>query len=597
MREGRNMKVSPQRMIKRSLALGLMATIALALVLSLTSTQEVQARPNPHGLSWEDAKAKYDEYKDFSAFCVRALAVEFLASSGDPRALEEIRSRYEAMREPKDYKYYFNWAMMYSAYHYLKGEEHARAWKDWAEANQEPMDAWLWYNAFSVWSKSRDTAWLHVVIEGTDRSVEKLDDHLRAAAIHIAALRQDHSLVPKVTKIVEDERLLKKEPNRSIYLISAVQLLEQCGALIPNEDLSKDPRDPKKEPEWQALAQACFNWMDDRKTLEKTKLIMARTFSRTFQVPELYMDGESWRKVMLTEAMNDDDDGRTKAEHKPKFAGIQGTGTRVAFLIDSSDSMLKELGLAEHDSIRNPPKQPTTGSGSEAGDEEEEEDKDEIDWDAVKTRWDAAKAVLAQSLRGLDEDMYFTVVLFGTEAEYLSSTRGLVKATRSNVENAIREIQNVPIGAATDERPDGVLRGFTNLHGALRKGYTAMEGGQYRDEDEFISEDLMEEGVDTMFILSDGDPTICDWPERDRTVEGYLFGDAETRKEEERTDVLDYKGPYNEPKYIEDDLQRLNLFRKIEINCVCIGEADEDLMDKIKTYGNGRFRNIPGGIK
>jgi len=584
----------------RKALMGFGVVSATLVALMLSATDAVQARPvMKRDAPWEENKAKYDELRNFKAFDVRALAVEFLASTGKAEAFEEIRKRYEANAEPKEYRTYFKWAMMYSAYQYLATEQHARSWKEWAEANVEPMDAWLWLNALSVWSKNRDGAWHHLLTEAQEGDLEDLPSWIRACGIHIGAERGDHSLIPSVTKIIQDEKLLKKEPNRSVYLIAAAQLLDKCSFPIKNEDLSKESRDPKKEPEWQELALACCTWMDERKTLDKTKLILARAFARIYGVSQLYMDGESWMKVIKAEAQMGDDDGRTKADyHKPKFAGVQGTGTRIAFLIDLSDSMLKPLALNEKADMKDPPKDPITGKDGEEGDEDEDEKKkDEIDWDEVKNRWDAAREVLKQSLRNLDEEMYFTVILFGTEADYLKTTTGLVQASRSNVEKAIKELEAEKVGPPIEDREFGTLRGFTNLHGALRKAYTAIEGGQYKKDDEYVSVDLLEEGVDTIFVLSDGDPSICDWPERDRTVDGYLFGDAETRTQQARTEVLDYKGPYQLPAYIEDDLLRLNLFRRLEINCVCIGEFDEQLMDKLKVIGNGSFRNIPGGIR
>ncbi|MHC4851690.1 MAG: hypothetical protein ACYTF5_06690, partial [Planctomycetota bacterium] len=55
-----------------------------------------------------------------------------------------------------------------------------------------------------------------------------------------------------------------------------------------------------------------------------------------------------------------------------------------------------------------------------------------------------------------------------------------------------------------------------------------------------------------------------------------------------------YWGPYGRKphKHMMDDFQRLNLFRKVQIHCVGIGEADQGLLDKIAAIGLGRVVKI-----
>jgi hypothetical protein len=107
------------------------------------------------------------------------------------------------------------------------------------------------------------------------------------------------------------------------------------------------------------------------------------------------------------------------------------------------------------------------------------------------------------------------------------------------------------------------------------------------DEFEYVDGDTFLEGCDTIFLLSDGDPSWDDYEVKDQDYGDGRVGDPETDEEHERTPELIYPGPYaNWPKLLED-VERMNLFREVEIHCISIGEVDGGWMNKLVEIGLG----------
>ena len=105
--------------------------------------------------------------------------------------------------------------------------------------------------------------------------------------------------------------------------------------------------------------------------------------------------------------------------------------------------------------------------------------------------------------------------------------------------------------------------------------------------------------VDTIFLLSDGAPSWDDFDEVDARDPEDQAGDPETHQKYQNVDRLRFQGPYAHPPYshLVDDIERMNLFRKAEIHCVGIGEANQDLLDAIAKIGGGKSIRIQGEKK
>ena len=137
------------------------------------------------------------------------------------------------------------------------------------------------------------------------------------------------------------------------------------------------------------------------------------------------------------------------------FAGIPAGGVRFCYVIDCSDSMLKPVvGRAKEKAAETGPKKRDDRDGLPA-----------INWDKVKTRFDLARELVLASIRQLDEQKRFAIVLFGDGAAPLDSTSSLVTANRANLARVERELYGIKAGPPTGDRPDGTLLGKTNVQG------------------------------------------------------------------------------------------------------------------------------------
>jgi hypothetical protein len=133
--------------------------------------------------------------------------------------------------------------------------------------------------------------------------------------------------------------------------------------------------------------------------------------------------------------------------------------------------------------------------------------------------------------------------------------------------------------------------GDTNVHGAFRKAYKLKENG-LTGPNEHVKEDAFLQGCDTIFLLSDGDPSLSDWVILDKRDEDDHVGDPETGTPLTPTPELWQHGPYSQEEWILDDLHRMNLLRRVEIHAVGIGEASNGLLHQIVNIGGGRVRRI-----
>jgi hypothetical protein len=112
---------------------------------------------------------------------------------------------------------------------------------------------------------------------------------------------------------------------------------------------------------------------------------------------------------------------------------------------------------------------------------------------------------------------------------------------------AIRELDGIEAKKDTSgkKRPHGVLRGDTNLHGALRKAFQMTSRGRL-DENEHVDLAVFRNGADTIFLLSDGKPTRDDFAALDMAEPGRTVVDPETgeTREDNFRRTGNFFGPY-----------------------------------------------------
>ncbi|MDJ0520845.1 MAG: hypothetical protein QNJ90_02090 [Planctomycetota bacterium] len=464
-----------------------------------------------------------------------------LAQTEAPQAREILVHRYRKPREPADHERYLLSALFGE---FFNGPDDVPALEALLARHPKDADAWLAANVFLTAHQAGQVEKAHAA--SLDRTRSALQ---RAAALEVLAHQADPAGLRLIDQVLAG---LDRTKGHDLAL-----LLESAGAVL--YALRKDAASDA----YQATAERMLQRLTAKDVADRTRLVVARRLARAFGVKRLTLDPTYWQRVVRVQK-EIAEDAHTVA--RPRFAGIEASGKRVAYLIDMSDSMTETL-------------RPGAMKGLEPG----VDIPKKLDRSKIRNRFHLARELLRASLAGLDRDVEFIVIPFGTEARYLDATPRLMRATSGNVKKAMRELDKIE-GAAR-------LWDATNLHGALRKAFLAtgrrpLKGGAHVHPKGF------EDGVDTIFILSDGEPSWGDFGAWDLADVGTLKGDAEqdNAKPIAKRERINFWCPYRWGANLVRDLRRLNLFRKVEIHCLGTGEADEKLLAEIAEIGLGSVR-------
>lgn len=540
----------------------LVASVLLALPAAAQEPQE------PTG-TFDEELGRYEASLGRKALYLRALAAERFSRTRDARALQALLRRYARPEAPEDHVRYLLAGLAGDAF---AGAEHAAAWAEVTRSAKDAPDAWLWLFALAAQAEAGVEG---VVRVATDA---KADPFVRAAALEVLAdeARADAALNAVAAVLAQQEKLKGVE---------RAALVEACAWALPaaRARLGTDA--------FGRAAGLVLDALDGKRTGLRTKLVVARALARTFGTSTLFLDAGSWRKVLAAgaaaaQAPTPEGGTRTRVQGAggvttPRFFGIEGAGLRVAFVLDLSDSMLEPLKQAELDDLRRP------RTGDVPGPEDPDRD---LPWDRLRTRFDLAREVLKRSLRALGEGMSFGVVVFGTTAKPLTGP-SLLRATRQNVARAVAALDALAPGKPAQDRPNGTLEGYTNLHGGLRAAFRLTEAAPIAAH-EHVAPQGFDTGCDTLFLLSDGAPSWDDFDAEDVAAEGMTAGDPETGRDDGASEELHYYGPYVEWRFLVRDVRRMNLFRRVEVHCVGIGEADPQLLRELAALGRGELRTI-----
>lgn len=285
-------------------------------------------------------------------------------------------------------------------------------------------------------------------------------------------------------------------------------------------------------------------------------------------------DIKFWRYWVETNGQKDGEKkeptvSRTNAQ-PPTFFELEPAGKRLVYVIDISESMENPwkappelIDPAEKD------KDPVTGK-QKPKETRKDEDGNEIkrpEYKLIETKIELAKAELIYSIQQLDSSYYFNVVLYNKEHSFLFEDESeFYKADKSN--------RNRFIEAVKELEPVSV----TNIHGALLRAFRTTEDG-YLEEDDGdpgLNEDALEKGADTIFFLTDGWPTWSDdsteWSKSSNSGEGaFVNGEM-----------------------ITADIWRTNVFRRVVIHTVGIGNHDKDLLKDLSGQNHGKYRDMKG---
>jgi hypothetical protein len=508
--------------------------------------------------AFSDAKRQYRDYLKRPSLFMRTRGRKILARTKDARALDVLAKSYGKAEAPKDQVRYLIASI--TANHFQQAQ-HVPRFDQWRAKHDKDRDAWLWHRALVNRLATEGRSALEEIALG------EASAFLRAAAIEALILNSDEGLLALVPRVLA--ALPEDGVPRGVLIESLAQALFAKRELLG-------------EKAFGVAAEGVIKQLDEERTLPRTRLVVVRRLARIFNTDILGHAAAPWLLELKRGTRQDNTDDRYGGG--PTFIGIEATGDRIVYVIDLSDSMLLPLSGKEREELK---RGPITGDG----DPSRRKKRDEIDWDKVHNRFEAAREFLKLSLRGLEEKQRFAVIFFGTEAARMKSSPGLSPATEKHVAKVIRELDAIAAGPPKPRRPHGTLEGLTNIHGGMHRAFK-LNGKSMVKSDEYVAPVTFEEGCNTIFLLSDGAPTTDDWMERDKRDPQDRGGDPEMGGGGIEVPFLNYYGPYALVPHLVDDIRRLNLFRKVEIHCIGMGEARMPLLRRIAALGLGKARKI-----
>jgi hypothetical protein len=347
--------------------------------------------------------------------------------------------------------------------------------------------------------------------------------------------------------------------------------------------------------------------LDDLSVFPRTKREVSLALQHCFDTDKAHEGSGAWHKLLHPDSSRSK--GTTVQRIPVRFMTLSGLGTRYLFLLDASDSMLKALSDKEKAALLRilPKKKGQDGQTVERR-----------RWKGKLTRFDGARIHLASTLRSMSDKHEFAIVLFGAQAELF--TPGFVRAKETHVAKTISALMSIQAGPAKELRPDGTLKGNTNLYSGLQMAFKVGSSGVIQSAAAYVEPRLLFEGADTIFLLSDGAPTEDGFPGSSPPIKRKVrisFGggggggryDKETGKSSgkarparpnpttgppvEITAPIRYEnGPYLQARYLVDEIRRLNFVRRTMIHVINIGEAQDKISRAIARAGRGRFLRV-----
>lgn len=542
-------------------------------LLLYVTTLLLATAPSALAQDFGETEAFYRREGHSEALALRARAFFRLATAADGQGIPLLVERWRSPQGPHEEEERF---LMASGLRYAgRDEATQRAIGEWLAA-AKGKDAWLEYNAMLCQGEAP------LLLVANDA---KAPAWRRAAAI-TALGRGDGALEPTIAglaALVEAGALPTKGDDLELIsgaLGAALVALQRRVELDPTEEPGADACAP--------LVQALMGLLQRPKLPEGAKRLLERRLSRFGQgAPEPADAGdEDTTRVRGGAKLADSD-----------FMGITVKGVeRLVYVIDMSDSMLaplteRELGELKERAGRQQP------SGSRA-----RKARERLDWERIRTRFDAAREFLKLSLGELTDDAAFAVVRFGDAAELLRSTPKLVAAKPKTVARACAELDRIEPQPQEGSGRLGLF-GNTNLHAAIRLAFAVSRKGVLDPEACARPSCPRDALAEAIFVLSDGAPTRDDFtgkgPEEDVDAAGsWDEVDPETGKvtrhgpREAGKGRQTHLGPYQDLEYFRPDLERLELFRWTAVHVVGIGECDRYWGQALTELGEGELQII-----
>jgi hypothetical protein len=527
----------------------------VALSLSTVLAQDGGQRP-----TWDEALARYKETITRKPFRHHNEGREKIASTSTPEALAILVSDYAKPQAYPEYTRYTIGTLIGRHFDRLEDLTPLQALR---RGFTKPVDTWMWLQTLRIEiDQSDDREALAIVREGKNV-------YQRAAAIAAIGNSRLANIKAAIVPVCLD--FPKKESDRNL-LIGAM-----TGALWEN-------RSRVNSTDYREALEAYISLMADEVGLGHTiKVQMGRHLQWILNAPGLFVDAGAWLEFLQRGDVRTPKSSGTSAS--PSFFGITTEGERICYVVDMSDSMLKKIEPSAKPSLA-----PETGPRKKK--KKRVLDEDDLPWFQIETRWDLAREQIRISLSRLTPEKYFSIVWFGSDSDTLDSCKGMIKATRTNIDRVMRELDAIKPGRLEQNEdqhthPDGKLRGDTNMHAGLKRAF-GLAGRGFVDEAAYVDPDALTEGCDTIFLVSDGKPSADDFRVVDKDYgEGQVVRNHESGAAATRSPQLWYHGPYDQDEWLIEDFRRMNSFRRIVVHCVGIGEANMRLLERLAEIGHG----------
>lgn len=273
---------------------------------------------------------------------------------------------------------------------------------------------------------------------------------------------------------------------------------------------------------------------------------------------------------------------QTKA--KPPVFNVAPVGKRFVFSLDMSLSMNMPLKIDLPEIEKRPPQRPTSGSQKKEGDPEEQKRREEeekriaeeerkrgidslkkLPWQTITTKLELAREELARAISELEDGTIFAIVLWSTEVECI--TGGWVKAdagSKAKWSKTAKEIEAVAL---------------TNMHGGLMGALRVSDKG-YKPglpAEPSVDPDCVISGADCIVFLTDGWASWSD-DSNSQTVDDPRGGGGKIGD-----------GTHIMGKEIWPSIARENLFRKVVIHCIGIGNHDKECLKNLAKDSGGTY--------
>ena len=243
----------------------------LAVLLLVAAVAQAQRGPG-----YDKAYQTYRSWIKRPSLHKRTLGREFLARTGDVRALQVLAASYSRPEAPKDFVRYL---IVTIAAECLDEQRHVPIYTEWRDKHQKKEDAWLWYESLKIHLDNKGPKDLVAIACGRQNVL------LRAAAIEALRLADDEDM--SIYTVVEE--IAKTVPSKPLVRAA---LLESLASILLFR------KEQVKTPEFGRAATAVLDRMGENTTPPRTKLVLGRYMARIFGYRHVWRNAKRWKQEL-----------------------------------------------------------------------------------------------------------------------------------------------------------------------------------------------------------------------------------------------------------------------------------------------------------